>query len=1176
MPRKLGYYVPPPEEKPDVATWRKIAAPAVRVAGPWVGAIAGTALDPILGPAGTILGGAGGGAAGEYLAELLEGSDPSTKRMLVEAAMGAVPAKAAYSVGKIGMSALKGTALAEAGNMGRRKSQGGTLFPQTLDELKSDALGMGIGGITGGLTGKLTTPKSGALTISPRSIPDEVPSPVVAPPTPKVEAGTRVWPAPGKKPGRVEAPSPIQQSEYADEVEKSLEKRLGKVLPVAPGKKDLEKGISEAEAIATSQRQGNLADEKLFTKNAANKDIAALRSHLNEKARQTVETSKLGLEPETTVSTSVKSKTPTGTETATTRYVAPNPEEAPGFGDYFNSADEAVELGKTLPDATITAGPKGFRVVPQASVKTGKGKSTRLSRYTTASQENAKNIVGDDPLAAPAPEVAAVPETPVVNPVKPVVEVPEQPKLPLEAVPSTPLPVEAPPAVPEPVTTAPKSVRKSRTAAPKAVVPAETPAATPEAVVTTPETVVTAPETPVTTSEAPSVTPETPSSAPVNQPTQNGRTMAESVVLLRKQEDALVNDLKAAGIDTTALEESRAAKDALSDAFDEADWSWRSVGKPAAGKQTRDAAWKSLFQAQKAFNAQVLETRAGTGPVAAPVKIGGVAQTDAARTAALAARNAKKNVLPVAAEPTPQAPQPVAEVAKPVETPAAAPQQPGKVMSPEELADQMGISLRTVYRALKSKQLEGDPVGRQWRISQENVRKWIEKNRGQKGEIDPLLLARLGMTGIGAATGYATDPLDDPYASAAAGGVAGFTAPSLIQGLMKGRGSELAETGYEKLTNVMRQLPNFQRSNYLSNPHSVLVNSALAPWSGGVLGSLEQMLSGTEGGKQAFKASINPMNFAREWLPAWDRAQEILNSAKGFNEKAGRFDVDFSDTKHAAKSVMALPALGMTAADESIRATMGAGGKGLPEEMTRRISLTSEPQWKTPKKFTDIARGGNPDEKQAIAAQMMMPFARTSLNALEQGIERVPGLGLLAQMWKERPDPIGMQFVQQGMGAATWYLGYAVGQATPPENVRTVYKYVKNMGGQYSLLTGAGFMMAQAQKAGKLGSPVDFFRESAQQIIDAGVIPSNQVWTDMQESLQKLTELDSNSGPTDVYGAIPRSLKPGLTTYIIDELGGGDNATPTPAQPTLTPQPVPQPVPQPQVPGRRFGYQRNQ
>lgn len=48
-----------------------------------------------------------------------------------------------------------------------------------------------------------------------------------------------------------------------------------------------------------------------------------------------------------------------------------------------------------------------------------------------------------------------------------------------------------------------------------------------------------------------------------------------------------------------------------------------------------------------------------------------------------------------------------------------------KTFSPEEIAEKTGKSIHTVYRHLRSGQLDGDKFGGEWIVSREAVRKWL-------------------------------------------------------------------------------------------------------------------------------------------------------------------------------------------------------------------------------------------------------------------------------------------------------------------------------------------------------------------------------------------------------------------------------------------------------------------
>lgn len=160
---KLDKVPTPPEKKDEgmVPDWmQNLGAGVIRVAGPIVGGAAGTLLDPFVGPAGTLGGGALGGGAGEYLAEKVEPGglhrSANPARVAVNAALGAVPGSALVKTGKPLASAAAGGLFGYAGVAGNKLAEGEgmekSLNPAEWsgsEVLMGPALGAGVGGVLG-------------------------------------------------------------------------------------------------------------------------------------------------------------------------------------------------------------------------------------------------------------------------------------------------------------------------------------------------------------------------------------------------------------------------------------------------------------------------------------------------------------------------------------------------------------------------------------------------------------------------------------------------------------------------------------------------------------------------------------------------------------------------------------------------------------------------------------------------------------------------------------------------------------------------------------------------------------------------------------------------------------------------------------------------------------------
>lgn len=61
-------------------------------------------------------------------------------------------------------------------------------------------------------------------------------------------------------------------------------------------------------------------------------------------------------------------------------------------------------------------------------------------------------------------------------------------------------------------------------------------------------------------------------------------------------------------------------------------------------------------------------------------------------------------------------------------------EQPGKLLTPEEVAERLAVKPRTVRDWLKAGKLQGMKAGRLWRISEESLREFLEAGEA-KGQV---------------------------------------------------------------------------------------------------------------------------------------------------------------------------------------------------------------------------------------------------------------------------------------------------------------------------------------------------------------------------------------------------------------------------------------------------------
>lgn len=346
-----------------------------------------------------------------------------------------------------------------------------------------------------------------------------------------------------------------------------------------------------------------------------------------------------------------------------------------------------------------------------------------------------------------------------------------------------------------------------------------------------------------------------------------------------------------------------------------------------------------------------------------------------------------------------------------------------------------------------------------------------ERGSGEKGAINPELLARLGLGAGGALVGGATDPLDNPALSAVAGGAAGFSAPSLMKlaatastrlsadptvpDSIKRVIQPLAEGNEAKtVTNFWNEIPHYMRAGMLTSPN-MPNNFFVGPWGSGMAAGLELKMAGDPRGALILE-QMSPINWMSRYKTSIGKAEAIMKDS----ETIARERIEGVPTADWAR----MPGLFMLAGDITTRDILEAAG--LTEQLARRYTLTSEPVTPLIKSLINIQRSAG------MAGQIVLPFARTIGNIVEQSAARTPILGRYIQ--KAYPDlayPEAVQAQQQILGSAIPIAAGAIGYMSPEEQTvgstigaRTLRSAVSNIGGPYAGLAAMGFGAGKAMQ----------------------------------------------------------------------------------------------------------------
>lgn len=419
--------------------------------------------------------------------------------------------------------------------------------------------------------------------------------------------------------------------------------------------------------------------------------------------------------------------------------------------------------------------------------------------------------------------------------------------------------------------------------------------------------------------------------------------------------------------------------------------------------------------------------------------------------------------LPTRGQPAPQTAQPQA----PVQAPAA----------PAQPAGPAGAS----------------PELRKWLAEQDKLRKPggggnLGPSRGgsswggQRGAINPELAASLGLGAAGAATGAVFDPLDNPVASAIAGGIVGLGTPMLISKFreaapiiagdpqappsVKAFVARMAVPGEQEkhVRELLDTIPAYIRGSLLFSPN-ILNNAVAAPLGSGFFAGLELHLAGDPRGLRILQLLQDPNTFRVGWPQAVEEANRLIGAAEGTLERAAGETVGQAPTM--GRKIAALPGTAMTTGDVFIRNVLKIAG--LTDDEARRFTMTNEPEWGLSKTMTNFQRSGYIGP--VPVGPVLAPFVRTLANVVERGAERTPIVGSLFQLARNEPDPLKRQLVQQAIGGATGTAGFVAGYNDPYEANsplgRFFRSFVSNSAGPYALLSGAGFAAGHAARSGK-------------------------------------------------------------------------------------------------------------
>lgn len=353
----------------------------------------------------------------------------------------------------------------------------------------------------------------------------------------------------------------------------------------------------------------------------------------------------------------------------------------------------------------------------------------------------------------------------------------------------------------------------------------------------------------------------------------------------------------------------------------------------------------------------------------------------------------------------------------------------------------------------------------------EQFKKSKGRIKNQKGMAMNELMLHMGLSAVGAGIGAAANP-DAPGMGALVGGAIGVSAPALTKVMARyiedanlhpaekvASAKVAAEFVKDRVTSAANLLPEVYRASLLSGLPNLPINAIVGPWGSSVMAGIELALAGDPAGFRILRNS-SPAKFLKDWYKNLDEADELIRHGNERTEDMG--------TKGGPlfQKITGAPARGLVSGDITGRNLQMEAG--LSEEMARTFTLTSEPFAPFSAGISNLRKSkGRYNDKPAWFLKMIMPFYRTNLNQVEQGLIRVPLLGsALRRAWKVTPIPIQQEIAQQVVSLGTYGAGYALGALTPEQHQKDMLKLVGNFGGVYGTGASLAFIAGMAKRRG--------------------------------------------------------------------------------------------------------------
>jgi hypothetical protein len=405
------------------------------------------------------------------------------------------------------------------------------------------------------------------------------------------------------------------------------------------------------------------------------------------------------------------------------------------------------------------------------------------------------------------------------------------------------------------------------------------------------------------------------------------------------------------------------------------------------------------------------------------------------------------------------------------------------------------------------------------------------KGKGAAGKISPELAVKLGMSATGAAVGSAVDKENRLRGAALGAGLGYGVLPAIIAAqnahIPTGALDNLGDKFYEASSKALKYAPTVQRSFMLWNPRTLGANAILGPVGSGTMSALERGLAGVlkmdpdEIGisARALKNLYSPEMWRGHFREGFEDALERISANERGEGLWGAGD-------NLAEKTLKAPSMIMAAGDQTVRKLLQKAGYSATE--ADKAVLTSEPLSGVGKALENFARRGPIN-------QLLLPFHRTAINAVEGSVDRAPVIGLIKNLFDQKAGRASVDLqtalARQLVGVGGMGLSYGLGQYLDPTTAKalTAGRGVSNFGGQYGPLLTLAFAAGQGMRKPEPGSVGRSLLYEAQNILP---LPTSAQYMDLGRNVLNYIETGQASPqakyPFQRY--VPKALLPAFLT----------------------------------------------